>query len=228
MRTARRATADRGPAVGLIVVVEDLQFENVDFVWQPASDAPIDPERATLIDLRAARASFSECTFQAALQPTGATVAAICWNGPRRSRSLPPAGRLKLRGCVLCGVASGIAGRLSAPWKSTSRTRCFSAQALCSGSIAHRADEPMAITLANFTLRDATGLVCFQSTRTQAIETGNIMITTNDCVLSPDTTGAARAIRRLGFARGSSQGHSMVWRRLRPENEFAPRSAGRK
>ena len=156
-----------------------------------------------------------------------AAVAAICWNGPRRSRSLPPAGRLKLRGCVLCGVASGIAGRLSAPLEINIENSLF----LGPGPTlrfdrAPRADEPMAITLANFTLRDATGLVCFQSTRTQAIETGNIMITTNDCVLSPDTTGRSRAIRRLGFARGSSQGHSMVRRRLRPENEFAASPRG--
>jgi hypothetical protein len=53
-----------------------------------------------------------------------------------------------------------------------------------------RVDETIAVTLSNSTLRDATGLVGLRTKRNPPTETGTIAITTNDCVLFPNSNGA--------------------------------------
>src|SRR5262249_14994982 len=103
------------PPEGLIVAVDGVRFEGVDFVSQPASDAAMGPERAALINLRASRATFSGCTFQAANRGRTRQPVAVCWSDSRRSGRLPPAGRLQLNDCVISGMSAGIDARLNSP-----------------------------------------------------------------------------------------------------------------
>jgi serine/threonine protein kinase len=179
------------PPAGLVVAVDDVRFENVDFIWRPDSDAPIDPERAALVELRASRACFASCTFQAVSRGSNARPVAVVWTGPRRAGPFLPAGRLELIDCVMSGVASGIDARLTAPLEiKIDNTLCLGPGPLLQFNQPPKADEPIEIALTNFTIRDAAGLVVLHCNRTPPSETGSIAITTNDCVLAPGARGA--------------------------------------
>ncbi len=179
------------PPAGLVVAVDDVRFENVDFLWRPNSDAPIDPERAALVELRASRACFAGCTFQAVGRGPNTRPVAIVWTGPRRASPLLPAGRLELNECVVSGVASGINARLTAPLEiKIDNTLSLGPGPLLQFDQLPKADEPIEIALTNSTVRDAAGLVVFHCHRTPPSETGSISITTNDCVLAPGARGA--------------------------------------
>ena len=180
------------PPAGLVVAVDDIRFENVDFIWRPDSDAPIDPERAALVELRASRACFAGCTFQAISRGPNTRPIAIVWSGPRRAGPFLPAGRLELIDCVVSGVASGIDARLSAPLEiKIDDTLCLGPGPLLQFDQPPKADEPIEISLMNSTIRDAAELIMFHCNRTPPSETGSITITTNDCVLAP---GARRPL----------------------------------
>ena len=178
---------------GMIVAAEGVRFENIDFIWRQSPDAAIDPERLAIVDLRAARASFIGCTFQAAPSGGSDLPAAICWNGPHRSE-LPPAGRLQLRGCVFRGVASGIDCRRASPLGlKITDTLYLGSGTLVRLNHAPRADEPIDFELAHATLRGAAALIGFQARDVAGLpldELGIINVTTNDCVLSPSRGGA--------------------------------------
>jgi hypothetical protein len=180
------------PPEGVLVAVEDVRFENVDFVWRPSPDAPIDPERIALIDLRAASASFHGCTFQAAANERFGRPVGVAWNGPRRSGALPPAGRLQMTGCVLSGVAAAIDCRSAAPTAiKISETLDFGPGPLFRWDHAPRLDEPVEIEVNRSTLRNVAALIGFHIERFPTEDLGTIGITTNDCVLSPSRGGAA-------------------------------------
>jgi serine/threonine protein kinase len=179
------------PTRGLVVAVDDVRFENIDFVWRPAADAPIDPEHMAILDLRASQARFSGCTFLAADPGPSGRPAAISWSGPQHATSLPPAGRLHLNDCVASGVSAGVDIRLSAPIELTvSNTLHLGPGPLLRIDHLPRVDETIAVMLSNSTLRDATGLVGLRTQRTPPSEAGTISITTNDCVLLPNSSGA--------------------------------------
>jgi hypothetical protein len=179
------------PPEGIVVAVEGVQFESVDFVWRQSPDAAIDPQRVAIIDLRAASASFRGCTFQAATNERFGRPIGISWNGPRRARALPPAGRLQINGCVLSGLAAGIDCRFAAPLAiKISDTLDLGAGPLLRLDRAPRIDEPVEIELNHSTLRNAAALIGFHVERLPIDEPGTIGITTNDCVLAPSRGGA--------------------------------------
>ncbi len=198
------------PPAGLIIAVEDVRFENVDFVWQPASDAPLDPERAALIDLRASRASFSGCTFQAANRARNPQPAAVCWSDPRRTGRLPPAGRLQLSDCVVSGVSAGIVARLNSPLEvKLSNVLHLGPGPLLNFDHSPKIDEPVDVALANCTLRGATALAAFRIDQTSIHEIGALTITTNDCVLAPSADGAL--VRFAGTTLAKELPRSIQW-----------------
>jgi hypothetical protein len=178
------------PAGGIIVAAEDVRFENIDFFWRQSSDAAIDPEQLALVELRAARASFKDCTFQAAANERIGRPTAIRWTGPQRS-GLPPAGRLQIGGCVLSGVAAGIDCRLTTPlaFKLTD-TLYLGPGPLVRFDHAPRLDEPIEIELVHSTLRDAAALVGFHVERLPKEEPATIGIVTNSCAFVPPSGGA--------------------------------------
>jgi eukaryotic-like serine/threonine-protein kinase len=179
------------PPEGIVVAVEGVQFDSVDFVWRQSPDAAIDPQRVAIIDLRAASASFRGCTFQAAANERFGRPIGIAWNGPRRARALPPAGRLQMSGCVLSGVAAGIDCRFAAPLAiKISDMLDLGAGPLLRLDRAPRIDEPIEIVLNHSTLRDSAALIGFHIERLPTDEPGTIGITTNDCVFAPSRDGA--------------------------------------
>jgi hypothetical protein len=179
------------PPGGIVVAVEDVRFENVDFVWRPSPDAAIDPQRVALIDMRAASASFRGCTFRATGDERIGRPIGIAWRGPRRSQALSPAGRLQISGCVLSGTAAGIDCQSAMPMAiKISDTLDLGGGPLLCLDHTPRIDEPIEIALSGSTLRDAAALIGIHVDRLPTEEPGTIGITTNDCVLAPSRGGA--------------------------------------
>ena len=149
------------PPGGLNVAAEDVRFENIDFAWAQSPRTIADPENLAIIDLRAARATFQGCTFQAVSLDQLGNPAAVRWSGRRAAASdgrgeLAPSGRVRLSGCVLSGVAAGIDCRLDAPLAvQISDTLHLGPGPLVAMPRPPRADEPRAIALDHTTLRGA-------------------------------------------------------------------------
>ena len=105
------------PYLGLVIDKEDVRFENVDFVWNYASE--IDANRgqpAAVVQLRAGGAMFRGCSFRCGenrgpLAPGYGMVSAVRWVYPgvadRRETSLP-SGRIELTDCLLYRVDAGV------------------------------------------------------------------------------------------------------------------------
>jgi eukaryotic-like serine/threonine-protein kinase len=179
------------PPGGIIVAVEDVRFEKIDFVWRQSPDAAIDPEHLALIDLRAARAGFKDCTFQSAANERVGRPTAIRWTGPGRSGPLPPAGRLQINGCVLTGMAAGIDCRLTTPLAiKVTDTLQLGLGPFIRFDHAPRVDEPIEIELTHSTLREAAALIGFHVDRLSTDEKGTIGILTNNCSFVPSRGGA--------------------------------------
>ncbi len=198
------------PPTGLGIAVDDLRFENVDFIWQPTTDAPIDPERAALIDLRASRAIFSGCIFQAANRGSSPQPAAIRWSDPRRTGRLPPAGRLQLNDCVVSATLAGIVCRLNSPLEiKLSNVLFLGPGPLLELDHPPRVDEPFDIALANCTLRGADAVIKFRMNHALSEEIGAVTITANDCVLAPSSAGAL--VRFTGPTLPKELSRSIQW-----------------
>jgi len=217
------------PPGGLIVTAEDVRFENIDFAWAQLPRTIADPENLAIIDLRAARATFQGCTFQAvSLEQLGGP-AAIRWSGPRAAASdgrgeLGPSGRVRLSGCVLSGVAAGIDCRLDAPLAvQISDTLHLGPGPLVAMPRPPRADEPRAIALDHTTLRGARALLELHSefrgeshnespSDGAANEAGNIAITAAECAFAPGNgalllvSGEGNAKRLIRCIEWSGQG----------------------
>lgn len=179
------------PATGIVVAADDVRFENVDFVWRPPPDAPVDPERIALVDLRAAKISFKDCTFQAFAAGNSERPMAIRWSGPRRGGPLPPAGRLQLAGCVLAGVAAGVEARMAAPIGiSLSETLYFGPGPLVRLNRVPKVEEPIELALSRSTIRDAAAVLAIQSGERGGDEPGAINVTANECAFAPRRDGA--------------------------------------
>ena len=179
------------PPAGISVVMDDVRFESIDFVWRQSPDAAIDPEHLALIDLRAARAGFKDCTFQAAANERVGRPTAIRWTGPRRSGPLSPAGRLQIDGCAFTGMAAGIDCRLTTPLAiKVTDTLHLGLGPLVRFDHVPRVDEPIEIELTHSTLREAAALVGFHVDHMPKDETGTIGILTNNCSFVPSRGGA--------------------------------------
>jgi serine/threonine-protein kinase len=142
------------PRTGLVVGVEDVRFENVDFV----AERP-DPE-GTLVHLQAGRIEFLACRFERSAMGGGS---AICWTHPvnRTNLSLSlPSGRVRLSDCVLCGVGVGIDCRtLGAIAIGVENVLCVNMGPMVRLDHFPEQEEPVAISLSQVTLRETGPLL---------------------------------------------------------------------
>jgi serine/threonine-protein kinase len=179
------------PTSGIVLAVEDVQFDGIDFIWRPAPDAAIDPERLALIELRAAKATFRDCTWSAAADRRSGHPIAIRWTGPRRQGPLTPAGRLQIARCSISGVAAAIDCRWNSPLSiNLSETLHLGPGPLLRFDHIPRIDEPTEMQLTRLTLRDAAALVGIHAERLPRDETGTISIVADGCAFSPTPGGA--------------------------------------
>ena len=98
------------PPNGLVIAVDQVRFENVDFIWRQRAEEITSPERHALVDVRAPHAEFSGCTFQALATGTFELPVAIRLsdNRAQRGSALAPAVRVRLEHVALQGVAGAI------------------------------------------------------------------------------------------------------------------------
>jgi serine/threonine-protein kinase len=178
------------PPQGIAVTADRVTFENIDFVAnaRSARDAGCDDGSPALLRLFGAECTFVGCSFQStAGQPE--LSAAIRWTQGEQSTiaAALPSGRVRLRDCVFRRVAAGI---------ESSRRGAIVLEAV---NVLHlgpgpfvrlrhcgAADEPLRISLAQVTLRDAESLVelhCPAGLGNAA--TGEIVIDATGCVVAP-------------------------------------------
>jgi eukaryotic-like serine/threonine-protein kinase len=176
------------PPGGLIVSVEDVRFEGLDFVWQHAAEAGKtgDPP-AAVIQLRAARIAFHGCRFQAG--PTATTLpAAIAWTHPTDAQAGAlslPSGRVQLSDCVLQRVSAGIDCRTAGALTVDLNNTLF----LGSGPLVRLdhcpgGDEPVLLNVAQVTLRGSGPLLECRYPQIE-VQPGEIAIQATGSVFAP-------------------------------------------
>ena len=187
--------------MGAKVAVEDVRFENIDFVFSKAapdeeskSSTDKNPDLASLVRVSAFHCEFHGCTFR-----SGAEVrrqpAAITWQLPAAMDTGAVArriGKLQFSDCVMSDVAAGV--------------RCQNSNAKSGGELSvemtnvlhlgpgplasledwPRVGEPVVLRLQHSTVRNASGLVeCrYEEIPSQA---GKIRIEAIDSVLVPES-----------------------------------------
>ena len=170
------------PPQGMIVDVEDVQFENIDFVSRPT-----DAGRVALVRLRASRATFRGCTFQAGEQ-RGTSTTAIRWDYPTDDTQAAlalPSGGLRLTDCVLRDAAVGIdCHTVGAVGIALSNTLHLGGGPLVCLDHCPKAEEPLRISLRRCTLRDSGPLVACRYANA-AGSTGELTIHASGCAFVP-------------------------------------------
>jgi serine/threonine-protein kinase len=221
------------PPGGLIVAMDRVRFENIDFVWrQPAIAA------AAMVRLRAGHGEFQGCTFQAA--GAAARPSAIAWTHPADAAAAAlalPSGQLRLSGCVFRDVGVAIDCRaVGAVDVDMSNTLHLGTGAVL--RLDHRpgVDEPVAIRISRVTLRDTGPLLQVgavgqddrpRATAAEQAPAGEISVEADGCVLAPAGAqplllfaGPSVPARTLAAMRWSGQGSLVLpdtpiaaWRR---------------
>jgi serine/threonine-protein kinase len=199
------------PPTGLVVDVEGVRFENVDFVW----DHPAQAEEAALVHVRSARAEFRGCQFRPTRRLPTPPVA-IRWTHPAdsdKSEFSLPSGRVRLRDCVLRWVGVGVEcqtrGALAVELANTLQ---LGGGPLVRLDHCPRPDEPVLIALERVTLRGG-GPVLECSCRAMDEQPGEISIQAAGCAFVPEPNGALLLLtgpespqRILGSIRWTGQG----------------------
>jgi len=199
------------PPTGLVVDVDDVRFENVDFVW----DHPSQAADAALVHLRSARAEFRGCQFRSARRLPAPPVA-VRWTHPADSDNVEfslPSGRVRLRDCVLRGVGAGVEcqtrGALAVELVNTLQ---LGGGPLLRLDHCPRPDEPVLIALQRVTLRGGGPVL---ECRCQATDEqpGEISIQAAGCAFVPKPggtlllfAGSESPERILGSIRWTGQG----------------------
>lgn len=203
------------PPTGLVIDKENIHFENVDFVWQPAvAAADAQNAESALVHLRASGAEFHGCSFQnTEMLPN---LAAIRWVHPARARDVEtalPSGRLRLADCLFSGVGIGIdcrtVGALSIELKNTLR---LGGGPLLRLDHCPQADEPASIILEQVTLRGGGPLLeCLVPRIVE--QPGEISVLSTACAFVPEPgmplvrmTGAEMPLPLLGTMHWTGQG----------------------
>jgi hypothetical protein len=174
----------------MLLSAEDVRFENIDFWWLQSPEAVADPEQLAIIELRAARAEFVGCTFQAITLAGIGRPVAIRWTGPGGRVATAQSGRLVFERCAARGVAAVIDWRLPAPATMQMRNSLH----LGPGPLVYlpklpRADEAVAIGLNHVTLRGAGALLELHD-ETSSDSIGPLHLTTDNCAFAPRNGGA--------------------------------------
>jgi len=145
------------PRDGLVVDVDNVRFENIDFVYDHPHN-PIDPVSSVggLVQLRTAGAEFRGCRFRV-IRQMSSPPAAVCWTHPAdpdESVLRLPSGRVLLRDCVLRDVGSGVDCRIEGALAvEASNTLSLGSGPLVRLDHCPKPDEPVLITLSQVTLR---------------------------------------------------------------------------
>jgi hypothetical protein len=175
------------PPEGLVIEVEGVRFENLDFVWQETADAAA-AARPALIELRASGAEFRGCSFQT-VRPGSYAPAAIRWVYPAdrsQTQLMLPSGRIVLSDCVVRGLSAAIDCRtLGAMAIEMTNVLSLGAGPLAALDRCPEADEPIAMTLANVTLRGPGAVLQCRYQQT-AMQPGSIRIEAGQSVFASD------------------------------------------
>lgn len=149
------------PAEGLVIAAEDVRFQYVDFVWNAPADAPATPLPA-IVELRASRATFHGCSFQAGGKPV-AIPTAIRWSQPGQQAASAialPSGQVQLSDCVFRQVGMGIScQRIGAVAVEMANVLHLGAGPLVHLNHCPKLDEPVIVSLTAVTLRDSGPLL---------------------------------------------------------------------
>ncbi len=179
------------PPMGLAIEAENARWENVDFVWEHSTAGPRASQPGAIVELRAAKAEFRNCTFRTAGLPH-APPAAIRWTHPADRRDVEmalPSGRVELTNCVLAGVGAGVECRtLGARSVRIVNALCLGPGPLVRFDHAPAADEPLSISLARTTVRGARAVLEVRDPRNEP-RPGRISIDAAECALVPDEQG---------------------------------------
>ena len=179
------------PANGLVVAVENVRFENVDFVWRHKPEEITSPERHAFIELHGGQTEFVGCTFQAQAVGSFELPAAIrLGNHSQRGAGLSAATRVELDRCVIQGAECGVDCAARGPAAITARNTLY----LGPGSLvrfpeARHADVATSVVLEHVTMRGARALIELHCDD-PAEWNGTVTVSTNGCVLAPDESGA--------------------------------------
>jgi hypothetical protein len=157
--TAGQRVQLRVPTTGWLVSVENVSFENVDFLWAASPD--VRSTEAAMIRLQAGRAEFRGCTFCAPAVP-GAPVA-IRWVHPADGTDTPlalPSGRLSLADCLFASVGAAVECRTRGP----TAIECANVLQINGGPLVRTlhwptAEESLRVALQQTTLRSTGGVV---------------------------------------------------------------------
>jgi len=187
--TGKRATVIV-PRGGLVVGVEDVRFQDVDFVWD-ASGEPLAVAEAApaIVELRAAGAEFRGCCFRS-VRGAPLLPAAVRWTHPMSTADALlslPSGRVRLVDCVLRDVAAAVdchtAAALAVEFHNTLHV---GGGPLVRLSRYPKPDEPIAIVLDHVTLREAgTVLHCEFASAEDTPAAGQIAIRSDAAVFAP-------------------------------------------
>ena len=188
-QTVRAADGGRARVVvsgrPAVLAVEDVSFENIDFVLDP-SPASASAGVAAIFAVAAGRASFRHCTFEASATATNLATA-IAWRGPSRSTRAAAdwQGRLTLDSCTIRGFATAVqcpsAQRATLEMTNSLLVGCGSVARLVR---APRGDEACEVWLIHVTARDTGPLVRIDYEELPAT-VGQLTITAQESTLAP-------------------------------------------
>ena len=150
------------PSGGLVVDVDNVRFENIDFCGQKASGDKMAAQSRAFVDLRSAGAIFQGCTFSSE-QDSSESPAAIRWTHPleRSAAELAlPSGSLRLANCVFTSVSAAIDCRTAAAVSIEAENVLHLGRGpLVRLDRVPRSDEPFSLSLSKTTLRDSGPLL---------------------------------------------------------------------
>jgi hypothetical protein len=182
------------PRGGLVVRVENVRFENIDFVWDHASADSSSTAGAALVHLQASRAEFHGCTFQSSVPPSATPAPsvpfppAVRWTYPvdRHDAALSlPSGRVRLGDCVFRRVGAGVDCHcVGAVAVELTNTLHLGAGPLVRLDHPPGPDEPIVIGLTEVTLRHGGPLLECPGGQTET-QPGKIAIQAIRCALVP-------------------------------------------
>ncbi len=185
----------RVPAAGLIVAVDGVRFENIDFIWKQQSEQIVSPDRHTIVDLRAARVKFEGCTFFAAQSGEFELPAAVHIGQSHWARTLQAASHVEFDRCVFRFVSAAVDVSTGGPIAIAAKnTLLLPAGPVIRFLEPRRADAPASINFENATVRDASAVVELKISNSGE-SPAPITITANSSVLLPSVHGALVLLR---------------------------------
>ena len=150
------------PSGGLVVDVDNVRFENIDFRRQKAAGEETAAQPRAIVDLRSAGTIFHGCTFSSAQDASGLP-AAIRWTHPlnRSAAELSlPSGSLRLVNCVFTSVSAAVDCHTAAAVSiEAENVLHLSRGPLVRLGRLPRSDEPFSLLLSKTTLRDTGPLL---------------------------------------------------------------------